>query len=112
MSSIPSSSQSSLRTKSQFLSSCSKKQLPAHRKKVHSIAWNCDGTRLSSGSMDHTVQTWQFNGERDPTSQELKGHTDGVDQVVWNPKHPDIFCSSGGDRTVRVWDARGTLRIF
>ncbi|KAL8529464.1 hypothetical protein ACS0TY_006769 [Phlomoides rotata] len=37
---------------------------------------------------------------------ELKGHTDSVDQLCWDPKHADLIATSSGDKTVRLWDAR------
>lgn len=37
---------------------------------------------------------------------ELKGHTDSVDQLCWDPKHPDLVATAAGDKTVRLWDAR------
>lgn len=37
---------------------------------------------------------------------ELKGHTDSVDQLCWDPKHADLVATASGDKTVRLWDAR------
>lgn len=37
---------------------------------------------------------------------ELKGHTDSVDQLCWDPRHADIVATAAGDKTVRLWDAR------
>ncbi|KAK8962535.1 hypothetical protein KSP40_PGU005810 [Platanthera guangdongensis] len=37
---------------------------------------------------------------------ELKGHTDSVDQLCWDPKHADLLATAAGDKTVRLWDAR------
>lgn len=37
---------------------------------------------------------------------ELKGHTDSVDQLCWDPKHPELIATASGDKTVRLWDAR------
>ena len=33
-------------------------------RKVHSVAWNCDGTRLASGSYDKTVTLWALDAEK------------------------------------------------
>ena len=43
---------------------------------------------------------------------ELKGHTDSVDQLCWDPKHADIIATASGDKTVRLWDARSKLFVF
>lgn len=40
---------------------------------------------------------------------ELKGHTDSVDQLCWDPKHSDLIATASGDKTVRLWDARSEL---
>lgn len=37
---------------------------------------------------------------------ELKGHTDSVDQLCWDPKHSDLVATASGDKSVRLWDAR------
>ena len=29
--------------------------------KVHSVAWNCSGTKLASGSVDHTARVWNID---------------------------------------------------
>lgn len=79
-----------------------------HKRKVHSVAWNCTGTKLASGSIDHTARVWNI----DPHSHgkvkdiELKGHTDCVDQLCWDPKQPDVVATCSGDKTVRLWDTR------
>jgi len=41
------------------------KEYQVHSSKVHSVAWNCDGKRLASGSFDKTVVTFVFDrGDR------------------------------------------------
>jgi WD40 repeat protein len=42
---------------------------------------------------------------------ELKGHTDSVDQLCWDPKHADLIATASGDKTVRLWDARSKLLL-
>ena len=37
------------------------KEYQVHSSKVHSVAWNCDGRRLASGSFDKTVVTFVFD---------------------------------------------------
>lgn len=43
---------------------------------------------------------------------ELKGHTDSVDQLCWDPKHGDLIATASGDKTVRLWDARSKLLLY
>lgn len=59
------------------------KDLTGHSKKVHTVAWSCDGKRLASGSVDKTVNVWRFGDSNTGTlDQELKGHTDVVDREL------------------------------
>ena len=36
-----------------------------------------------------------------------KGHRESVDQLCWHPSNPDLFVTASGDKTIRIWDARG-----
>ncbi|PQQ15934.1 THO complex subunit 3 [Prunus yedoensis var. nudiflora] len=84
------------------------REYPGHKKKVHSVAWNCTGTKLASGSVDQTARVWHIepHGHGKVKDIELKGHTDSVDQLCWDPKHADLIATASGDKTVRLWDAR------
>ena len=77
-----------------------------HRKKVHSVAWSCAGLKLASGSVDQTVRVWAIDENGRSHDTELKGHTDSVDQLRWDPTHPEVLGTASGDKTVRIWDAR------
>ncbi|KAI8075296.1 WD40-repeat-containing domain protein [Gongronella butleri] len=83
------------------------KEYKGHKEKVHSVAWNCDGRRLASGSVDKTARVWiPHRGTDIKHSLELKGHTDSVDQLDWDPTHPDRLATASCDKTVRIWDQR------
>ncbi|KAL6543034.1 THO complex subunit 3 [Orobanche hederae] len=102
------------------------REYQGHKKKVHSVAWNCSGTKLASGSVDQTARVWHIEphghnkfgcGRSQACKQiemhggkvkdiELKGHTDSVDQLCWDPKHADLIATASGDKTVRMWDVR------
>lgn len=82
------------------------KDYKVHSSKVHSVGWNCDGTKLASGSFDKTVSV--FNMERTRLNKEvsLKGHEASVDQLAWHGSDPSLLATASCDRTVRVWDVR------
>ena len=128
-----------------FASSLPRREYTGHKKKVHTVAWSCTGTKVASGSVDQSVRIWTLNeGEplsappslpppppRHPRSSilsppppghphpypnhytrpfppplptpyqppssgaratptELKGHTESVDQLRWNPKQANL----------------------
>ncbi|KAF9181070.1 hypothetical protein BGZ50_005746 [Haplosporangium sp. Z 11] len=84
----------------------------AHKATVHTVGWNSDGRRLASGSVDKTARVWNPERTSDPRSSlELRGHTDSVDQLQWDPTHPDHLATASSDRTVRIWDARSGKSI-
>ncbi|XP_074642173.1 THO complex subunit 3-like [Tubulanus polymorphus] len=88
------------------------KELPAHSSKVHSVAWNCDGRKLASGSFDKTVCI--FSLERDTRlgkENTFRGHSDSVDQLCWHPSNPDHLATASGDKSVRMWDCRSSKSV-
>jgi len=73
---------------------------------VHSVAWNCNGRYLASGSFDKTVSIFNLDKDRLIRESNMKGHSDSVDQLCWHPSHSDLLVTASGDKTIRVWDAR------
>jgi len=84
----------------------STREFMGHAKKVHTLAWSCSGVKLASGSVDKTVRVWSVDETGRATDTELKGHTDSVDQLRWDPLQPELLGTASGDKTVRIWDAR------
>jgi THO complex subunit 3 len=79
-----------------------------HKDCVRTVAWNVTGTRLASGSSDKTIRVWNPEKPEVRYSIQLKGHTQAVDQLRWNPMNPDQLASGSLDKTVRFWDYRGS----
>jgi len=84
------------------------KDYNGHKKKIHSLAWNVQGQKLASGSVDQTVRVWTIDprGTHQTPETELTGHKDAVDQLCWHKSNPDLLATASGDKTVRIWDAK------
>jgi THO complex subunit 3 len=65
-----------------------------------------DGRKLASGSTDKSARVFTVDEHRHGKDVELKGHTDSVDQLTWDPTHADSLATASGDKTVRLWDVR------
>ncbi|KAJ3123597.1 hypothetical protein HK098_001807 [Nowakowskiella sp. JEL0407] len=83
---------------------------------VHSVAWNCDGKKVASGSFDQSARVWTLsqctNNQTNRDSVELRGHQGDVDQLCWDPSNPDRLVTASVDKTVRLWDIRGTIQVL
>uniref|UniRef100_A0A061S7R3 THO complex subunit 3 n=1 Tax=Tetraselmis sp. GSL018 TaxID=582737 RepID=A0A061S7R3_9CHLO len=86
------------------------RELHGHREKVYCVAWSCEGNKLASGSSDKTIRIWNTDsssqGKFAKTEVELKGHSESVDTLSWDPTHPDRLVTASSDKTVRLWDTR------
>ena len=83
------------------------REIVGHKKKVHSVAWNRAGRKLASGSVDQSARVWDVeHGVQSGKEIELKGHSDSVDQLTWDPSQSDVLASVSADKTLRIWDAR------
>jgi THO complex subunit 3 len=91
--------------KKNYLKNSNTKELIGHKKKIHTVAWNNNGKKLASGSVDQTISIWSVEN-RIIKDFELKGHTDSVDQLCWNPKNSDQLASVSIDKSVRIWDIK------
>lgn len=82
--------------------------LSEHSDGVISVAWSPDGTRLASGSWDHSVILWAIhpagNGSDAATSERLRtlsGNEYSVESVAWSPDGTKLASAALG---VFVWD--------
>ena len=77
--------------------------LGQHERRVKVLAVTPDGSRVVSGSEDHTVGVWNLGtGGLERT---LEGHTSWVTAVAVNPDGARIASgASAGDPVVRVWN--------
>jgi WD40 repeat protein len=73
--------------------------LKGHTQSVSCVALNGDGSRIASGSNDHTVRLWHRDGRPGPV---LKGHTQPVVSVAWSADGRHV-ASASHDGTIRLW---------
>ncbi|MCI0541744.1 MAG: hypothetical protein L0Z50_41635 [Verrucomicrobiales bacterium] len=78
------------------------KPLRGHSGYVPSIAFSPDGTRLVSGSSDHTLKLWDTAEGIELAT--LYGHRARVHGVIFSKDGRQIY-STGVDGDVRVWEA-------
>ena len=81
------------------------REIMGHKKKVHSVAWNSVGRKLASGSVDQSARVFDVeHGVQAGKEIELKGHSDSVDQVSWDPTAVDRLATISADKSLRLWD--------
>eukprot|EP01104_Vermistella_antarctica_P015042 TRINITY_DN4856_c0_g1_i1.p1 TRINITY_DN4856_c0_g1~~TRINITY_DN4856_c0_g1_i1.p1 ORF type:complete len:314 (-),score=36.16 TRINITY_DN4856_c0_g1_i1:103-1044(-) len=78
--------------------------LIGHKKSVRSVAWNCTGRILGSGSVDYTARLWDVEAKRKVV--ELRGHTSAIEQLSWSPTNANLLATASSDKSVRLWDVR------
>ena len=44
--------------KEKFTKSLTTKELVGHKKRVYTLDWNCNGTKLASGTVDYTIRVY------------------------------------------------------
>ncbi|KAJ5570164.1 uncharacterized protein N7459_009594 [Penicillium hispanicum] len=73
---------------------------------LRTLAWNPTGQLIATGSADRTLRIW--NPERPAVrhSTELRGHSAGIEKVLFNPVRDAELASCSTDGTVRFWDVR------
>ena len=70
--------------------------MKGHNSSVKFLAFNHNGTLLSSGSSDYTIKLW--NVETNIEIATLKGHTNNVYSVAFN--HNGTLLASGSNDNV------------
>ena len=86
------------------------RELVGHKMDVISLAFNCMGTVLSSGSHKGEIKLWSVGmNAREVAS--ISAHPKSVQKLVWNPKNPRELASTSHDNTVCISDAK-TKKVF
>lgn len=61
---------------------------------------------IATGSADRTLRIWNPDRPDARYSTELRGHSSGIEKVVFNPVKESELASCSSDGTVRFWDVR------
>ncbi len=104
-----------------ILTSTPRAFLKAHKNHVLAVSFSPDGARMASGSADKTVVVWCARTNEDEagarrekeweTKSILKGHTDSVTSISWQPFHQNEgkclqMVTGSRDNTARVWNVQ------
>jgi len=81
---------------------------PGHSGGVTAIAFDTDGQRLASGSVDSSIKIWDLKTGRELGT--LLGHTQGVSGVTFSSDGKRI-ASAGGDGTIRLWETKNYFEV-
>jgi WD40 repeat protein len=73
------------------------------------VAFNPDGTRLVTASLDGTTRVW--DAQAGTPLATLTGHTDTVFSAAFSPDGTRLV-TGGQDRTLRVWDAQQGIYLL
>ncbi|KAL2828908.1 WD40-repeat-containing domain protein [Aspergillus cavernicola] len=73
---------------------------------IRTIAWNPTGQLVATGSADRTLRIWNPERSQVKYSTDLRGHTAGIEKVLFNPVRDSELASCSTDGTVRIWDVR------
>ncbi len=70
-----------------------------HSHEAQSVAWEPNGQRLASGSIDETIEIWDATTGRESIA--LRGNARTITSLAWGPE--GVLASGSDDGNVRVW---------
>ncbi|KAK3291304.1 uncharacterized protein B0H64DRAFT_349303 [Chaetomium fimeti] len=79
-----------------------------HNDPVYSVAFSPDGSRIVSGSADHTIRVWDATSGMEV--RKLEGHCGSVRSVAFSPDGGRVV-SGSADHTIRLWDAKSGKEV-
>lgn len=98
-----------------------------HKGHVLDMDWNpFDDSMLATSSDDTTIKLWNIPDDWEPTDEngnskegksvdsslvDLEGHRKKVTLIRFNPTAGNVIASTGGDLSVKVWDAEKAEEI-
>lgn len=87
--------------------------LTGHQAPVSALAFNSDGSRLFSGSVDGVLKAWDMETHEPllsiPAHQSVEGGGNsgqrGIETIVWSEARQAVI-TCGGDGVAKVWESR------
>ena len=80
--------------------------LTGHRATVTRVIFHPAYSILASSSEDATIKLWDY--ETGNFERTLKGHTDVVQDIAFDPQSGKLLCSCSADMSIRLWDIQET----
>lgn len=84
--------------------------LQSHFGKVQAVAFSADGERLATASNDGSAIIWDASSGKQLTV--LRGHSNTVFRVVFDPNNSSRVATASADDTARVWNADTGKTLF
>jgi WD40 repeat protein len=84
--------------------------LEGHTGKIEAVVFSPDGDRLATCGTDSTAKIWDAASGK--LLADLKGHTNTVFRVAFDPKDKSRVATASADGTVRVWDINARKALF
>jgi ribosome assembly protein 4 len=89
--------------------------LNGHKHWVQVLSWSPNARYLASGSRDGGLLLWRHEHFSNFKSTELKGHTNYLSHISWEPQHVnaacDRFVSASKDASLRLWKVGAGMQL-
>jgi len=72
---------------------------------IRALAWSPLGNLIATGQ-NRELKVWNPEKNDAKSVIDLRGHTNGIEALAWNPTMEAELASTGADGTVRFWDVR------
>jgi WD40 repeat protein len=84
------------------------KDINIHTKPVVDLKWNNDGSYIGSISSDRSIKISQLDSSGGAKVSHTIPTNVHYSLICWNPANNSRFALIGDERTVELWDVRGS----